>query len=473
MLRQGNMKLHSDQVVFHPLSDQDPAGRVFWWEGNLYRAISTERVPFYEQLLTVGIVQHLTQQELIVETEATDLELDGYGLVLKHRSVPFVSYCNEWCGEMLKAAALRVLQLERELLKYDLALEDPHPRNVLFVGPSPIWVDLGSLTPAGRVEPAYADEEFSAHYTRPLKIIAAGHARIARCLMRDGPFPRIEQRELDAIIGTGSADITRNAKAGAKFLAKKIVPTPLRPVARRAVQRLKHPLRAKAAPNLSASIENAVREIQDIHLVQPKTGWSEYDSLGFPDFDVTGSWTEKHRRILQILAAKRPVSVLDIGSNRGWYSQLAARNGANVASVDFDEPSVTKLFVDAVDSRLPILPLVMDFYSLTPPMPWNIRPDLAPAARLRCEMVFALSLVHHLVFAQYMNFERIVAGLSAVTEKWLVVEFMDPEDVGDYMDEWHGWYAFENFLTALSREFRLITHFPSDRKYRHLILCER
>src|SRR5271156_2649418 len=135
------MKLAADQVVFHPFSYGDWTGRVFSWEGGIYRAISSERAAFYEHLLSQGILRDLIRRQLLIDTEITGLELAEYPLVLKHRTIPFVSHCYEWCGEMLKAAALSVLQLERELLKYGLTLQDAHPYNVLFDGPTPVWVD--------------------------------------------------------------------------------------------------------------------------------------------------------------------------------------------------------------------------------------------------------------------------------------------------------------------------------------------
>lgn len=469
------MKLNSDQIVFHPLSGFDPVGRLFWWEGNLYRAISRERTGFYERLLAEGIVRDLVQRKLIIETEGTDLKLDGYGLVVKHQTVPFVSHCSEWCGEMLKAAALHVLQLETELLKYGLTLDDPHPRNVLFLGPAPVWVDLGALSPVCDVQSELADEEFSAHYTRPLKIMAAGHPRIARCLLRDGPFSHVEQREVEAITGAGLPDEIQVAKAGVNLIARKIVPPALRPVARRAVERLLRPTRSKAAQGSMNNLERAVREVENIRLLHLGTEWSAYDTVGFPEFDSTTEWTAKHCSILQILTAKKPASVLDVGSNRGWYSQLAARHGAQVVSVDFDERSVAKLFADSVRHRLPILPLVMNFCNLSPAMTCNDAPGIAATERLRCEMVFALALVHHLVFTEYMSFERIVAGLAAVARRWLVVEFVGPEDqhVRGWMNSWYDWYTLDNFLAILSREFRSINEFPSNAEHRRVLLCQR
>jgi SAM-dependent methyltransferase len=224
-----------------------------------------------------------------------------------------------------------------------------------------------------------------------------------------------------------------------------------------------------------SSIDNAIEEIESIRLFQPSVMRSNGYDPDFPDFVTTTGWTEKHRAVAQILSVKKPISVLDIGSKRGWYSQLAARHGAQVVSVDRDELSVTKLFFDAVAGQLPILPLVADFRSLNPMMAWAAAPGVAYVDRLRCDMVLALALVHHLVFEQHLTFDLIARGLSAFARECLAVEFIGREDgyVRERLSDGFSWYTLENFLTALRREFREVTKFPSDEEHRWVLLCDR
>jgi len=472
------MKLKADQVAFHPFSYADWSGRLFSWEGGLYRAISDDRASFYEHLLSEGILCKLIRRQLLIDTEIADLEFDGYAFVLKHRAVPFVSYCYEWCGEMLKAAALSVLELERELLKHGLTLQDAHPYNVLFDGPTPVWVDLGSLVPARHGEPWRAYQEFLAYYTRPLKIMAAGRGDIARCLLRcllrDGDSG-IQQRDVEAITGTAFAGMIRAAKTRAKAVARKAVPSMLRPFASRAIRSIQHSQPVTGAKEPISSIDNAIREIEGIRVVQPRTISSNRYGADFPDFVATTGWTKKHRSVAEILSAKKPGSVLDIGSSHGWYSQLAARNGAQVVSVDFDEASVTKLFFNAVTGQLPILPLVTDFRTMNPMMAWAAASGDAYVDRLRCDMVLALALVHHLVFEQRLNFDLIVRGLSAFARECLAVEFIDREDryVRERLGSQFSWYNLENFSATIRREFREVKKFRSDEEHRWVLLCER
>ena len=472
------MKLVADQVAFHPFSNGDWSGRVFSWGGGLYRAIGWERAPFYERLFSQGALRDLMRRQLLVYTEIADLELEGYALVLKHRTVPFVSHCYEWCGEMLKAAARSVLQLERDLLRHGLTLQDAHPYNVLFDGPTPVWVDLGSLVPACDGEPWQAYEELLAYYTRPLKMMAAGRGDIARCLLRcllRDDASGIQERDVEAITGTASAGMVRTAKTKAKAVARKAVPLVLRPLASRAMRSIRHSQPLTGTKEGISTIDNAIHEIESIRLVQPRAISSNCNGADFPDFVATTGWTNKQRNVAEILSAKKPGSVLDIGSGHGWYSQLAARNGAQVVSVDRDEAAVTKLFLDAVKWQLPILPLVTDFRSMNPMMAWAAAPGDAYVDRLRCDMVLALGLVHHLVFEQRLNFDLIARGLSAFARRHLTVEFINREDpyVRERLSNRFSWYNLENFSTALGREFREVIKFPSDEEHPCVLLCDR
>ena len=91
------MRVSSDCVTFHP-SGIDPSGRLFWFEGQVYRGVAAERAGFHRGLFDRGIIQRLVESKLLVETELTDLQVEGYPLVLKLRTIPFVSYAYEWCG---------------------------------------------------------------------------------------------------------------------------------------------------------------------------------------------------------------------------------------------------------------------------------------------------------------------------------------------------------------------------------------
>src|SRR5664280_1975409 len=92
----------STDVVFHPLSYGDPNGRLFSWNGQLYRGVAAHQAQLYRALFAEGVVQDLIAKRLLVATELTPYALGPYPLVLHHKTIPFVSYVYEWCPLMLK-----------------------------------------------------------------------------------------------------------------------------------------------------------------------------------------------------------------------------------------------------------------------------------------------------------------------------------------------------------------------------------
>jgi len=466
-----------NEIAFHPTSYADPSGRAFWWRGQLYRAINGERASLYRQLFDKGIVQHLVNKGLLIETELTSLQIDDYEMVLQHRELPFVSYPYEWCAAMLKDAAITIVNLEMELAQHGLTLQDAHPWNVLFDGPKPLYVDFGSIVPAqaNALWPAY--DEFCRFFVYPLRLIVQGHGRIARWLLHDDA-QGVLKSDFTALVHERSSVHLEHSAKRLLFTVKPIVPAPLRPKLKKVLALLKSTLSRPSFQSCSSRLgflQAVRRDVESISIPPVKTEWSNYYDDEFCTFLPSDGWTDKHHSVYKVLSDLKPRSLLDIGSNRGWYSQLAARLGVNVVAFDVDEMCVTQLFYDAREKDLTILPLVMDFRRPSPGY-GLCNQELAPAVqRLKCDMVIALALVHHLVFKSKLKFDQIVEGLSIFSNKSLLVEFIPREDryVREWWSECYSWYTLEHFQDALRRHYNTINVLPSSPKPRILLLCEK
>lgn len=466
------------EVEFHPLSFGDPNGRLFVWKGQLYRGINQGRASFYKQLFQDDVVRSLVEKGLLVHTELTDLALDEYELVLRHHYVPFVSYPYEWCGTMLKDAALLIVDLEIELAKHGLTLQDAHPWNVLFDGCRPVYVDFGSIVPARGDRVWHAHDEFCRFFVHPLQLMAHGYGRIARWLLHD--YDQGVLRSDVAALVRGASSGVENGQTIRNLVtfAKQRVSPRLRSILKKGYTLLQSNL-SKPASRIHQSrhdlIQGVRQGVEDIALPFKRTEWSDYYEGSYPPFAPSDEWTEKHRSVHRVLSDLRPSSVLDIGSNRGWYAQLAAVLGSRVVALDVDESCVTQFYSDAKGRNLPILPLVMDFRNPSPGYGLSNQ-WLAPATqRLRCDFLLALALLHHLVFKQHLNFEQIIEGLSVFSKRWLLVEFIPRED--QYVREWwseeYSWYTLENFIAALRRQFHSVEVYPSYPEPRVLVQCEK
>ena len=71
----------SGEVNFHPHSFGEHQVRLFWWNGQLFRGISSEYAPFFKRLFDDNVIQHMIQKDLLIDSEPTSFALDSYEVV--------------------------------------------------------------------------------------------------------------------------------------------------------------------------------------------------------------------------------------------------------------------------------------------------------------------------------------------------------------------------------------------------------
>ncbi len=406
------------EVSFHPHSFGDPDGRLFRWQGELYRGIRTEKSAFYSRLFQDGVIQRLVDRGLFVKSEVTDLAIDGYALVIHHRTVPFPSYPNEWCGEMFRDAVLAVLDLGLELARDNLTLKDHHLWNLLFDGNRPVYVDLTSIIPNqdGVRWPNY--DKFCRSCLYPLLVMASGYERIARHLLPD--YEGVQRAEAEALANQSPRSIR-------KLLSYR--------------------------PRNSSSPTDYLRELREL---VGKIEWP----VGTASVEIQPGSLETLLRDLH------PQSVLDIASLGGSGAKLAARAGIQALYFESDPERVAQVYRETRANAL-ILPLVMDFTKPTPSIGFSGHYSIAASERFQCEMVLAHDLVHRLVFERYLNFEQITEGLATFTKRWAVVDFTPR------VSERFPSYNLDNFCDALRKRFRRVDAGGRESNGVTRVLCEK
>jgi hypothetical protein len=245
------------------------------------------------------------------------------------------------------------------------------------------------------------------------------------------------------------------------------------PQAMRLVQALKpmaRPLRDSRAP----TAEDLRAKIQDLHFPTPPSEWEHYCDDGSASPTPLTELDPKQQAVASLIDKLTPSTLLDLGANRGFYSQLAARRGARCVAVDSDEASVRKLYEDVSGSAADVLPLVMDIVNPSPGYGLGYTQLPSSAARLKSECVLMLALVHHLVFKEFLRFEHIVEGVAPFVGRWLIIEFIPRDD--RYVREWctsdHDWYRLEELVRALEKYFVVRSILPSHAP-RSILMCER
>ena len=443
------MKLRTEDVRFHSASMIDSAGRLFSWNGSIYRAISPDRTQFYTDLLERKQIQELFNHGL-VETKASSLSLDGYGLVLEHRLIPFVSYCMEWTASMLKDAALLVCDLSAALCNKGLTFKDAHPWNILFDRGKPVFVDWGSID-AKTDRTHWPFSQFRDRFIFPLYLLSSGKSSFTRDLMLDVLHCPSSRDVLKLLFGTLPLPDWYKCWSQNRSFDRDSV-------------------------RVDASYFQRLRNfVNSIPLSPEPTEWSNYEGPdGTIPRNVSDDWPSKISGVHSLLQRLKPTTVMDIGCNRGWFSEMAAEEGARVIAVDIDESNVSRLYQKVKQSGASILPVFMDFCTPTPSHGvTGGYPDAGE--RFQSELVLALAITHHLIFKRALTFHAVAKQLALFSKKWLLVEFVPPEDkyVSEWMNEQFRWYNLDGFKDALGQFFSRIEVMESTPSPRLLLFCEK
>jgi len=447
------------QIEFHPHSYGDPDGRLFWWNGQLYRAISPERAPFFTKLFEDGTIRQLVEQGLLVGSELTEFTLDGYGLVVHHQTVPFPSYPNEWSPVMFRDAALAYIELCQALMPRGLVLKDSHPWNILFDGYKPVYVDLTSIRPrtAECEYPPYF--KFCRYYLYPLILMSQGKDRIARYLMPE--YEGILESDILLLMSEGSlSELIRSKMQRGKTFLRGVMPRRMSHLAGVSLKSVNSFFCQKRfAPSSPLRYLQYLRgELEKIDLPSVRSNHLSND----PQLTAAGLaqnlGAAKGEALRKILSDLKPESVLNIAAGAGWYSKLASSLGSKVVSFNTNPLHASRIYEYARDNKLSILPLVMDFTDPTPARGLASHSSIAAAERLRCELVLGLSLLPHVVVKRKLNFEQIVEGLARFSKRSLILEFatLDSGELSPSGASQFPWYTLENLTNILRKHFRTV-----------------
>jgi len=472
-------EIRFQNIEFHPTSFCDSSGRVFWWHGELFRGIRQEQAQFYNRLFEQGIVQRLIEDEYLIDTERTNLCLSEYPLVLKHRIIPFVTYANEWCSEMLLDAGLFIADMALDLARDNLII-DANTWDMLFDGTQPVYVDfcsLQSISPDNQSMINFFRDEFRSYFIFPLQLIGQGYDNLARLLLQNYEHEPVHS-EFAALLGHRIYNYSPHKRRESPFyslhhrffgalqrltwkckkLTMSVFPiTPLQNIKdntlfiyqlRRELEQIKLPGRLlKHAANSED---------------QSKRPYAE-DSL------------IKQAVVRKIILERNPTTVLVAGCKRGDYARLAATLGSTVVAIDDDDSQITYCYQQAKKSQLSILPLVVDLANPAPgsgPCNETITPALK---RLRCELVLAISLVHLLFMKQGMTFDHIVRTFYTLSEKYLLVEFPLPQtpEVRMLRSANKASYSLDHFINSLKSKFRSVRTLSQKLDTSVFLFCEK
>lgn len=426
------------------LGGSDDTSETFEFEGRILRGIRPQFANRLQHVVDSCARLGLFRQA-IVSTHVAEhavvraAGLTKFPLVLEHEKIPFVTYPHEWTAPMLKDAALLHVEVMERLLPLGLTLRDWHPWNILFQRGSPVFVDVSSIIPYD----ALAEEPYLT------SIPSSGFAV-------DPTLDAFDKMSRSMLIPYFLLPLSAASRAGADVMRRKLLDAPLncagRPLSphvifgRWTAARVGYELhelsrRAQLHGHTGKAqryLRSTRRTIERIDATPPRSNYLAYYKQKGEALPILDSmdWKPKQRVVDSFLrehvSACGPDSrVLDLASNVGWFSRLAAHHGATVLAVDMDDSCLEVVRHDARARNARIDTASADILNFSPAVfpTLGSTPFLRSAHdRFQSDIVIALAIVHHLVLGGGTSLTAVLDRLASLSSTALLIEFIPIDD---------------------------------------------
>ncbi|WP_442844652.1 hypothetical protein [Leeuwenhoekiella sp. H156] len=368
----------------------DQSGRVLVTDNKVFRIIEKkEKIQSYRRLLSSENIIRLHEKGLI-ETTIIEEKSSSNKLTLEHKYLPFILHPVEYTNEMYWQAAVQFIELNQECFKLGFVTYDAHPYNITFYRNKPIFIDFGSLIEAQSVSDEWF-QEFWEKFAIPIWLSSFSKKtfRLSKELRKEHQY------------GFGMSLMTSSyskALLFRKFLGL---------------------AKFKERPNIL--FQEILRWLMD-HRPLPvsKQYWSNYYKE--EKFDFLSPRNKKESFCLEIFQNARYTKVIDLASNKGYFSEMAEHFGAEVLSFDYEEEIVNTLL-----KKNKVTPAHIDFNLPTPALgPGLFWGDVF--SRLKGELVLALGLIHHICVRQKTPVYLFCETCLKFATKGILLEFIFMED---------------------------------------------
>lgn len=399
---------------------RDPQGRLHQDGERILREIFSEHADQVIGWIKSPLAQKWIAERRLIPTTILESKRDTW---LEHERIFFPTYPWEWTPGQWKTAGELTLDLCSESLESGLILKDATPLNVLFSGPSPIFVDVLSFETQDKKSPIWiAYAQFVRTFLLP----------IAAYVYLGWPLAAVQQRR----DGYEPSDLAPwlTFRQRWTYPLRSLVAVPML-LEKKAGNEKADPLRHKrefseeiSAATLQRTLRSSRKALQSLELPEQSSRWSRYvetaDHYGSEDHSA------KQEFVRRCLEEIKPEKVLDVGANTGVYSRVAAKCGSDVVAWDPDVRASDLNWKRAYDEKLPILPLVADFARPTPSVGWRNGEcsSLLSRAACRFDCVLMLGVLHHLLISDRIPLQEIVEQLWGITKRWAVLEWVPKDD---------------------------------------------
>jgi hypothetical protein len=411
---------------FYERSFGNPSAQLYRNEDNtLCCGVRDERANLLRELWRKSLFDSLVKQGYLAPFEAVSGTEPDYSLVLRLVRTPRISYCNEWSTLMWRAACLRLLPLTAILVERGLTLRYPHSWHLSFHGPKPAYAQPGSIVLLDPVTFRGAFDRVSQFFLRPLALAATCATGLAgRFLRRANLGVELCFGGLQAAYDLYIAEL--ETLAPAEFLNRRL------------------------------------QEVQDLIIPGETPQWSGYQA-DLP-FKRSDAWHQKQYGVHGVLQELGPRLVLDLASNLGSCTRLAAIEGVD------DEVCVNRMYSIVREEHSGVLPLVVD---VTDPAPGG------GVANAWFPPATALAIVHHLLFGTHrLVMSEIVTAFASFARGARLLKLIPMNSPGRVYSEAHrteaqSWYKLGSCVGSQRHVFKRVDMLPAVHNSRRLLPCEK
>lgn len=390
----------------------DPCGRIFYWEGRLFRGIYNESVGLVKEMFDSGMIDELVRKKLIPATTITEYSIDGFGMVIEHKKISRISYPHEWSFSMLKDAMLTILKVNMLSVKYGFQTKDGHVYNIVFDKCLPLFVDIGSF-----IKTDYSYWHCYHSFMRCFDILkkwSTGNFYYASRLISDDYPARYYSINK-------KISIQNIYNIYLRFFSKNKIVNGLVLQVSRIFSRI-FPLN-----KCLFTINNINILYKKVSKIKYKSGisrWSGYHDALYKKNDLIS--TARFDEIAKITLGLGDIkSATDLASNQGVFSRILIRKTSveEIICMDNDEIAIECLYQKIKNQESEnniIIPVLQNM--LWPSAVSYLIPH--PSSRFKSDAVYALAITHHLVLSQNFPLSKVLEEIAMYSKKYVFIEFM-------------------------------------------------
>jgi hypothetical protein len=415
----------AEACAIEPGSFRDRHARVFYAAGATYRGLSARALQEWQALAATGFVRRFTVAGKLIPTEQIDPARlpprafdENWVGVLKHQTVPFISYPYEWCFGMLRDAALLHLELLEAALAEGMTLKDATPYNVQWRGARSVFIDIPSFVRLAAGEPWLGYRQFCQTFLYPLFLQAFRGVPFQPWLR--GSLDGISAEQCDRLLSWRDRlrpGVFLHAYLQARLQAGHAG-------SRRDVRR---DLRAAGFDRrlIVANVRGLRRVIERLPAPADAGGWQGYEDN--PPYGP-GDRERKEAFVRGALSSRRWGLVWDLGCHTGSFARMAGGHARRVVALDRDVPAVERLYQRLkAEGNASVLPLVGDLADASPNLGWRGLERKALEERGRPDLTLCLALLHHVVLGANIPLGEFIDWLAGLGTS-LVIEFVTRDD---------------------------------------------